>query len=191
MLIKTEGISGLWAGARHTHISLGPLPHPLAALFLGPRLRHRGFAGRTVCHGLLPHLRADQADTTQLRHGRALPPTGTAQRKFTLCLCSLLCQDGEHVYNHLLSGALAGGCAATCTIPFDVVKTRLQTIATLPPEVDPPALVPRPPDQAWAGAGKVQEHIRHFQADTQGGGTSWAHARTRYEPLSLPLYSPS
>jgi len=43
-------------------------------------------------------------------------------------------KNGEHVYNHLLSGALAGGCAATCTIPFDVVKTRLQTIATLPPE---------------------------------------------------------
>jgi hypothetical protein len=29
---------------------------------------------------------------------------------------------------------MARGAAATCTIPFDVVKTRLQTLATLPIE---------------------------------------------------------
>lgn len=36
---------------------------------------------------------------------------------------------------HLIAGALAGGVATTCTIPADVVKTRLQTQSKLPPEV--------------------------------------------------------
>jgi len=34
---------------------------------------------------------------------------------------------------HLISGGAAGFVSTTLTIPFDVIKTRLQTQATLPP----------------------------------------------------------
>jgi len=36
--------------------------------------------------------------------------------------------------NHLISGGLAGMVATSATIPLDVIKTRLQTQAVLPPE---------------------------------------------------------
>jgi len=39
---------------------------------------------------------------------------------------------GLSTYHHLISGATAGALASCATIPFDVVKTRLQTQAALP-----------------------------------------------------------
>jgi solute carrier family 25 iron transporter 28/37 len=86
LLIKTEGIRGLWTG--YTISALRDVP--FASIYF-------------VTYELIKSLQQ------KYLHQSSMP-------------------------NHLLAGAMAGGAAATCTIPFDVVKTRLQTLATLPVE---------------------------------------------------------
>eukprot|EP01087_Luapelamoeba_hula_P020954 TRINITY_DN7234_c0_g1_i4.p1 TRINITY_DN7234_c0_g1~~TRINITY_DN7234_c0_g1_i4.p1 ORF type:complete len:382 (+),score=60.10 TRINITY_DN7234_c0_g1_i4:37-1182(+) len=89
LLLKTEGVGGLWTGYSITVLRDAPFA---AIYFLSYEML------KEVQHQL----------------------TGIPE------------EERLKAYNHLIAGAGAGGFAATCTIPLDVVKTRLQTQAALP-----------------------------------------------------------
>ena len=113
--MKEEGIKGLWTG-----YSISVMRDaPFAAVY---------FLSYEVLKSLQAMLISNDADDTERL--KVLPPPPSDSSSCGFSTYSLAPQ----VYNHLLAGAGAGAMAATCTIPLDVIKTRLQTQPTLPPE---------------------------------------------------------
>ena len=120
ILLKEEGIKGLWTG-----YSISVMRDaPFAAVY---------FLSYEVLKSLQAMLISNDADDTERL--KVLPPPPNQQGLFFMRIFNNGTRSlTPQVYNHLLAGAGAGAMAATCTIPLDVIKTRLQTQPTLPPE---------------------------------------------------------